>query len=109
MSTRGVDTAALRKVANLATTLLQRALHGVQGAIWQREPARQVCPECQVDFAPALTGRSCPVCGWQAPSAGTTPAVLALPRRGVREAAGVGLAWFLALLAFALLAHALYA
>ncbi len=96
---------SLEKLTAMATTLARRVLHAVHAALWEREPARQVCPECQVDFAPALTEQRCPVCGWAA----EPERVPAVPRRGVREAAGLGLAWFLALLAFALLAHALYA
>ena len=76
------------------------------GLVWERPATRQVCPECAVDFVPPLTDARCPICGWLAvdPSAAPRPRVL-----GVRKATGLGLAWFLGALAFALLAHALYA
>jgi rubredoxin len=99
--------AILAKVTSMATTGARRSLHAVHRAIWEHEPVRQVCPECQVDFAPSLTAQRCPVCGWQAPEA-TSRRRPPAPARGVREAAGLGLAWFVGALAFALLAHALY-
>ncbi len=99
-------TAILEKLTRMAAPAGRRVLHALHHAIWEHEPTRQVCPECQVDFAPALTGHRCPVCAWQAPD---TPAKHAgKPMRAVRDAAGLGLAWFVGALAFALLAHALY-
>jgi rubredoxin len=95
------------KLLGMARTGLRRTLDAVYGALWHREPSRQVCPECKVDFAPALTDHRCPVCGWVA--APDPAAIPAMPARRVREAAGLGLAWFVAIVAFALLAHALYA
>jgi rubredoxin len=93
------------RVVTALRTALHRAGDALHRAIWEREPVRQVCPDCQVDFAPSLTAMRCPVCGWVAESA----TVKAPPRRAGRELAGVGVAWFIAVLAFALLAHALYA
>jgi hypothetical protein len=95
----------LARILTMTGTALRSAGHAIQHALWAREPSRQACPECSVDFAPSLTDERCPVCGWlAAPEAAAAP-----PRRNVRDLAGVGVAWFVAIVAFALLAHALYA
>lgn len=88
----------------IGTGLRQLAV-GALGLIWERPAARQICPECAVDFVPSLTQARCPICGWLAvdPSAAPRQRIL-----GARKATGLGLAWFLGALAFALLAHALY-
>jgi len=73
--------------------------------LYRREPARQICPDCAVDFIPVLTNEHCPICGWRPVEAAHVPR----PRRvGLRQATGLGLVWFLGLVAFALIAHALY-
>ena len=73
--------------------------------LYRRQPAHQVCPECAVGFVPALTDDHCPICGWRAPGTGLRPRTR-LYR--VRQATGLGMVWFLGLVAFALVAHALY-
>ena len=93
-----------------ATTMLHAVGTGFRRAgdalltlLFIRQPARSHCPECAVDFAPALTDQRCPICGWVVPD---------VPIRAVvsqRHAlAGIGTAWFLGVVVFALLAHALY-
>ena len=72
---------------------------------YRREPARQICPECGVDFIPLLTDDRCPICGWRAVQAGRRVRSRSLR---VRQATGLGLVWFLGFIAFALVAHALY-
>jgi rubredoxin len=96
-----------QRVVATARALPRRAGGVLHRLLWERQPSRQVCPDCQVDFAPSLTAMRCPVCGWLAVAPDTK--VAAPPRRAVRELAGVGAAWFIAAVAFALLAHALYA
>ena len=97
------------RISTIGTRLgtgLRTLLLAALGLVWERPATRQVCPECAVDFVPALTDARCPICGWLAvePSAAPRPRPI-----GVRKATGLGLAWFLGALAFALLAHALYA
>jgi hypothetical protein len=75
------------------------------GLVLQRDPAHAICPECDVDFVPALTDARCPICGWLAVEPSEAPR-----RHGLhaRQATGLGAAWFVGIVVFALLAHALY-
>ena len=97
MKARGVT------ILKAVRTLLGRAGDAALTVLFVRRPARSHCPECSVDFAPALTDQRCPICGWVVPDVATRPIP---PRR--RTLAGVGTAWFLGIVVFALLAHALY-
>ena len=99
MSTRVTD------LGGRIGTGLRRLALALLGLIWARPAARQICPECAVDFVPNLTQARCPICGWLAVDPGAAPRQRVL---GARKATGLGLAWFLGALAFALLAHALY-
>jgi hypothetical protein len=92
------------------TSLLQRAGRALDVAgdrlltlLLVRKPARSHCPDCVVDFAPALTDQRCPICGWVVPDVAIRPAAMRH-----RTLAGIGTAWFLGAVVFALLAHALY-
>lgn len=94
-----------RRAAMTALTgALRRAGTRALGAVWYREPPHQVCPECSVDFVPGLTDRRCPICGWLADAQTPRPPRTAAPRGAV----GLGAAWFVGLLVFLLIAHALY-
>ena len=84
---------------------VRRLLVAALGLVWERPAARQICPECAVDFVPALTQARCPICDWLAVDPDLAPKTRIV---GARKATGLGLAWFLGALAFALLAHALY-
>ena len=93
-----------------AATILRAARSGLGRAgdalltvLFIRRPPRSHCPECAVDFAPTLTDHRCPICGWVAPDVSLRP--VAIRRRAL---AGIGTAWFLGAVVFALLAHALY-
>lgn len=85
-------------------TRIRRLAAAALHLVVRSEPAHQVCPNCNVDFVPALTDFRCPIDGWLAVPPGEAPA----PRVPHRGTAGLGLAWFVGVVAFALLAHALY-
>lgn len=89
---------------NRFAAVMRRAMSRASAVILRREPAHQACPECAVDFIPALTDARCPICGWLAVAVADAP----VPRARSRAAAGLGAAWFVGIVAFALLAHALY-
>lgn len=96
-------TARLSAALHVAGRGLRAAGRAVLAFLLIRRLGRVTCPDCMVDFAPDLTDHHCPICGWQ------PPAVTAVPRRrGDPVLAGVGAAWFLGAVLFALLAHALY-
>jgi hypothetical protein len=90
--------------ATLRTAVVSLRQTGI-GLLVQRDPAHVICPECDVDFVPALTEARCPICGWLAVDPSEAPR-----RRGLqtRQATGLGAAWFVGIVVFALLAHALY-
>lgn len=91
-----------RPLRVLLTVALSRAV----ATLLRREPPRQVCPECAVDFRPALTDARCPICGWLAVDPARAPRPRPVAGRAV---AGLGAAWFVGVVVFALVAHALYA
>ena len=90
-------------IVRSARSGLGRAGEALLTLLLVRRPARNHCPECAVDFAPALTDQRCPICGWVVPDVSLRP--VAIRRRAL---AGIGTAWFLGAVVFALLAHALY-
>jgi hypothetical protein len=95
--------ARVTPILRTLATALGRAGDPLLTLLFIRKPVRNHCPECAVDFAPALTDQRCPICGWVVPDTPLRP----LPARR-RTLAGIGAAWFLGAVVFALLAHALY-
>jgi hypothetical protein len=68
-----------------------------------REPQRQACPACELDFAPGLTGGACPICGNAAVPAGSE-APRTADLLGTIERAS----WAVGSIIFVLVAYALY-
>jgi hypothetical protein len=92
-----------RGPAGRREALLSRLWIGLLDLLYLRPPARRICPECAVDFAPGLTDDRCPICSWLA-----TEPPRARHRRHRRELAGLGIAWVLGLMIFLLFVHVLY-
>jgi hypothetical protein len=96
-------TGRVRAASTAAGGSLRAAGDRLMTLLLVRRGARHHCPQCAVEFAPALTDQRCPICGWAVPDVPLKPV-----RQRTRALAGVGAAWFLGAVIFALLAHALY-